>query len=104
MSVGTAAAACAIGAVLLGACTDIRFGYGQGERVLAWTAQSYVSLDARQQQAVAEQLAALAQWHCATQPAGYAAWVRQAAADFAPGLTAERVAARADGLDTSRAC
>ena len=99
MSVGTAAAACAIGAVLLGACTDIRFGYGQGERVLAWTAQSYVSLDARQQQAVAEQLAALGQWHCATQPAGYAAWVRQAAADFAPGLTAERVAARADGLE-----
>ncbi len=99
MNTGTVAAACAIAAALLGACTDIRFGYGQGERVVAWTVRSYVSLDARQELAVAEQLAAFRQWHCVTQPTGYAAWMRQAAADFGPGLTTERVAARAEGLE-----
>lgn len=86
-------------AVLAAGCSDVRFGYRQSERVLDWTIASYVALGPRQQQAVSEHLGAVKRWHCATQPPAYAAWVRQAAADFGPGLTTERVIARINGLE-----
>lgn len=96
---GGLVAACVTSAALLGGCTDARLGYGQAEQVLAWTVDSYVALDPRRRGEVAEQLADFRKWHCVSQPIGYAAWVRAAAAEFEPGLTPERVAERVAGVE-----
>lgn len=80
MNTGAVTAACAIGAALLGACSDMGFGYGHGEQVAAWTVRSYVSLDARQQQEVVEQLVSWnATWFVPTLAAGEAAAARSPA-------------------------
>jgi hypothetical protein len=75
-------------------CSRIQFGYGQAERVIAWTLESYLPLDKRQSAALASQLTEFKQWHCRTQVTGYAAWLRQVGAELPDGVTPEQVAAR----------
>ena len=89
-------AAVAVLAVALTAagCSRIQFGYGQAERVVAWTLESYLPLDRRQSDALASQLSEFKQWHCRTQVAGYAAWLRQVGAELRDGVAAEQVASR----------
>ena len=79
-------------------CSTVRFGYGQAERVAAWYAESYVTLDSRQSRLLGQQLVDFKQWHCSTQVGGYAAWLRQVGDEFQPGVDADRVAARLGNL------
>lgn len=87
-----------LAALLSAGCSTIRFGYGQAERVAAWYAESYVTLDRQQSRMLGQQLADFKQWHCSTQLGGYAAWLRQAGDEFQPGVDADRIAARLDNL------
>lgn len=88
-----------IGAVLLCAgCSTVRLTYGQAERVAVWYAESYVSLDRQQSRQLGRQLVDYKQWHCSTQLAGYAAWLRAVGDEFQPGVDAGRIAARLDDL------
>lgn len=81
-------------ALLLTGCSRVQFGYGQAERVLAWTLESYLPLDRRQSEALGLQLAEFKQWHCRTQLPGYAAWVRGVGQEVAAGVSAAQVEAR----------
>jgi hypothetical protein len=88
-----------VGAALLATgCSTMRFGYGQAERVASWYAESYVTLDRPQSRMLGQHLAAFKQWHCSTQLGGYAAWLRQVADEFQPGIDAERIGVRLDNL------
>lgn len=91
-------AAASLLALALGACSTVRFGYGQAERVLSWYLESYVTLDRRQTELLGQALAAYKSWHCSTQLAGYAAWVRQAGNEVEAGLVPARIEARADNV------
>jgi hypothetical protein len=87
------------GAAFLSAgCSTVRFGYGQAERVAAWYAESYVTLDPQQSRLLGQQLAGFKQWHCSTQLGGYAAWLRQVGDEIQPGLGADRIEARIENL------
>ena len=81
-------------ALTAGGCSRVQFGYGQAERVIAWTLESYLPLDKRQSDALAGQLAEFKQWHCRTQVSGYAAWLRQVGAELRDGVTPAQVEAR----------
>ncbi len=85
-------------ALLSAGCSTVRFSYGQAERVAAWYAESYVTLDSRQSRLLGQHLVDFKQWHCSTQVGGYAAWLRQVGDEFQPGVDAERVAARLGNL------
>lgn len=82
----------------LGACSTVRFGYGQAERVLTWYAESYVTLDRRQSELLGQALASYKRWHCSTQLPGYAAWLRQAGSEFEAGPVPARIGQRTDNL------
>jgi hypothetical protein len=85
--------------VLAGAgCSRVQFAYGQAERVIAWTLESYIPLDDRQSEALARQLTDFKQWHCRTQVGGYAAWLRQAGTELREGATPVQVQARFDNV------
>lgn len=75
-------------------CTRVQLVYGQAERVAAWTLESYVPLDERQSGALASQLTDFKQWHCRTQLASYAGWLRQAGGELRDGVTPARVEQR----------
>jgi len=75
-------------------CSRVGFAYGQAERFIAWTLDSYIPLDDRQSAALDRQLADFKQWHCRTQVAGYAAWLRQAGTELREGVAATQVEAR----------
>ncbi len=75
-------------------CSRVQFAYGQAERVVAWTLESYVPLGERQSLALASQLADFKQWHCRTQLVAYAGWLRQTDAALRAGITAAQVEAR----------
>ena len=77
----------------------MRFGYGQAERVAAWYAESYVTLDRQQSRMLGQQLADFKQWHCSTQLGGYAAWLRQVGDEIQPGVDA--VASRSGSATSS---
>lgn len=88
-----------IGAALLCAgCSTVRLSYGQAERLGVWYAESYVSLDRQQSRLLGRHLVDFKQWHCSTQMAGYAAWLREVGDEFQPGVDADRIGARLDGL------
>ena len=82
----------------LAGCTRVQFAYGQAERVIAWTLESYLPLDDRQSEALGRALADFKQWHCRTQLGGYAAWLRQAGAELREGVTPAQVQARFDNV------
>jgi len=93
------AVAVLIGTALISAgCSAVRFGYGQAERVAAWYAESYVTLDQQQSRLLGQQLAGFKQWHCSTQLGGYAAWLRQVGDEIQPGLDVGRIEARIGNL------
>lgn len=81
-------------ALLCAGCSTIRLSYSQAERVGVWYAESYVSLDRQQSRLLGQQLEDFKQWHCSTQLAGYAAWLREVGDEFQPGVNADRVARR----------
>lgn len=81
-------------ALLCAGCSTIRLSYGQAERMGVWYAESYVSLDRQQSRLLGQQLVDFKQWHCSTQLAGYAAWLREVGEEFQPGVNAERIAMR----------
>lgn len=95
----TAALLLLLAVTLTGAgCSRVQFAYGQAERVIAWTLESYIPLDDRQSEALARQLADFKQWHCRTQVGGYAAWLRQVGLELREGVTPAQVQARFDNV------
>jgi hypothetical protein len=85
-------------ALLCAGCSTVRLSYGQAERVGVWYAESYVSLDRQQSRLLGQQLVDFKQWHCSTQLAGYAAWLREVGDEFQPGVNADRIARRLGDL------
>ena len=81
-------------ALLCAGCSTIRLSYGQAERMGVWYAESYVSLDRQQSRLLGQQLVDFKQWHCSTQLAGYAVWLREVGEEFQPGVNADRIAMR----------
>lgn len=64
--------------LLLAACSALRIGYNQADRMLAWSLDSYLDLNASQDALVRERGARLLAWHRSTQLADYAALMAQA--------------------------
>src|SRR3569833_2379432 len=65
-------------ALLLGACSTIRFTYNHGDTLLYWWLNAYLDIDADQKGFVKRDIDELFQWHRKTQLRDYAAILRTA--------------------------
>jgi hypothetical protein len=65
-------------ALLLGACSTIRFTYNHGDTLLYWWLNTYLDIDAEQKGFVKRDIDELFQWHRKTQLRDYAAILRTA--------------------------
>ncbi len=63
--------------LLFAACSTVRIGYSQGERLAYWWLDSYVDFDASQKAAVKPDIARLLQWHRQTQLSIYRQFLLQ---------------------------
>lgn len=64
--------------LLVAACSALRIGYNQADRMLAWSLDSYLDLRPAQDALVRERGARLLAWHRSTQLADYAGLMAQA--------------------------
>lgn len=60
------------GTLLLGACSQVKLGYGYADTLIMFWGNSYVDLDAEQEAMIRPRLQRLLDWHRATQLSDYA--------------------------------
>lgn len=65
-------------ALLIAACSTVRMGYNNADTLLLYSLDRYVSLTDEQEQMVRRRVAALMDWHRATQLTDYAAFIQSA--------------------------
>ena len=65
-------------ALLIAACSTVRLGYNNADTLLLYSLDRYVSLTDEQEQMVRRRVAALMDWHRATQLTDYAAFIQSA--------------------------
>ena len=91
-------------ALLIAACSTIRLGYNFADTLLLRSLDRYVTLTAEQEQLVRQRLAALVDWHRATQLRDYAAFVQAARSRLDSGnITPAEVLAFSEGLNARMA-
>jgi len=85
-------------ALLLAACSQLQLGYNNADRALAYSLDSYLDLDDRQEELARVRIAALHCWHRRTQLPGYAQLLADAQAKVAGPVTAAEVSDFASGV------
>jgi hypothetical protein len=78
-------------ALVLGACTAVRFGYNQGPELAYWWLDRYLDFDDTQEARAREAIAEWFRWHRATQLPDYAGLLASAAQEADGSLTPERM-------------
>jgi len=84
----------ALACLAVASCSLVQLGYGHAPRLVSWYLDDYVSLTSEQTDLLRGRLARLQDWHCRTQVATYALWLRQAHGDARAGVRSERVEER----------
>ena len=91
-------------AVLIAACSTVRLGYNFADTLLLRSMERYVALDAAQEKLVRQRLAALMDWHRATQLTDYAAFLQSARSRLdGRVIAAEEILAFNEGLNARMA-
>lgn len=86
-------------ALLLAACSSIRFGYNYADTLLLFTLDRYFDLDEEQEQLARERVRNLLAWHRRTQLAGYAAFADEAQRALDAPVTADDILALGRSLN-----
>jgi len=91
-------------ALLIAACSTVRLGYNYADTLLLHSLERYVSLTSEQEQLVKRRVAALMDWHRATQLTDYAAFIQGARGRLDGSVVAPaEVLALNEGLNTRMA-
>lgn len=85
-------------AMVLGACTAVRFGYNQGPQLAFWWLDRYIDFDDAQEVKAREAIAEWFRWHRQTQLPDYATLLARAQVDVAEPVTPAQICKWADTI------
>jgi hypothetical protein len=91
--------ALALAAFVLAACSTIKLGYNNADRLLLYSLNDYLDLTPEQERLTRKRVNAAHDWHRSTQLADYAAFLRQAQSRIDGSLTPAEVVEFNEGLN-----